>query len=439
MKGEKMDKISKKKAVLGMLFSMALLGFFAISCEPTMQIVYPERPDIHFIKMPVRPIEPDPVLSSLEEVVNTPAIINRFKKGITPIKLGSTIGVMDFKSTLESGSGNLVADTFSIHLFRRGLGVVERQNIKKITEEQMMAAKGMQSLTDEDIAKRIGRITRADFIIFGAVTQYHFENRKLPIPYKIPREENIKYFKALKIYRQEAEQFLRSRERMDERYFKYMEEDLMAQMNKNDINQQLHYSVKGGRWQWDYKSARNLRWGYPYFASSKVLPIIGIRKKELNFNLKNLEQDVEAWKAIFQNDLEKYDRSVSQYDLQNVFNSWYQYNEKKKRGENFDDEYIRKVKYFIRDVVSKLREYIELSRKLKAHKLMPIPEKEGQFDVPATAERFVSIANLGITFKIIDVRTGEIVWIGQASKRDLNIQNGLNNMVNSVVNEILSR
>jgi len=47
------------------------------------------------------------------------------------------------------------------------------------------------------------------------------------------------------------------------------------------------------------------------------------------------------------------------------------------------------------------------------------------------------VANIGITFKIIEITTGDIVWIGQASKRDLNVQKGLSLMLSDIIDQLI--
>ncbi len=444
---------SRKRTLVRLVFSLMPILFLVISCGPTqysLSVVHYDSIDPIFVKLPVPPVQPDPELASLESVVNTDPIINSYKQGgsITP---QSTIGVMDFKSSSKSGSGTLVADTFSISFLNRSVSVVERQNIKKITEEQMMTAEGMQRLSDAEIAKRIGQLTRADFILFGAVTQYHFENRKLPIPYILPEEKMREYLADMETYKSAAESFENQQEKNDEMQFLYINEDLMAQLQHLDVASLNKLSALGPT-AWRHQSAVNLQWNYPYFKSRKVLPIIGEDIKELQYKRQKLEQEISAWEDSFKTFLKKHDEAISATDVKDFYKSYKKYNKsltkrmkEKKKGkkpgdmtEIFDDEYIQRSKRFCARGTEKLKEYFDLNKKYKAYELKPIPEKQRQFNLPGDKDSFVSVANLGITFKIIDIKTGEIVWIGQASKRDLNIQKGLNKMVEAVVDDIVS-
>ncbi|MCP3933475.1 MAG: hypothetical protein GY705_30770 [Bacteroidetes bacterium] len=450
-----MECLDKKHAVSGLIFSFFIVGLLILGCGPMqyyLKVAPIEEEEMPFVKSPVAPVQPDPVLTSLESVVDTDPIINSFKKGAS-IKYESTVGVMDFKATGGTGSGTLVADTFSISFLNRNVGVVERQNIKKITEEQMMAAKGMQSMNDSEIAKRIGRLTRADYIVFGAVTQYHFENRKLPIPYIIPANELRTYLADMKTYKNTRQNSQMQHAKNDETFFKYIKDDLLSQLMRYDTTSLNNLEIVKAV-NWKNKSAQQLQWNYPYFKSRKVFPVIGEKKKDLMYQQQKIQQEISAWADSFKNFLKKRDESISPKEIKAFFRSSDKYNrsvlkrrkeekEGKKKPEKmtkiFDDENIQRNKQFCSNASEKLKEYFDLLKKARSYGLNPIPEKHGQFELPPDKDSFVSVANLGITFKVIDVKTGEIVWIGQASKRDLNIQKGLSVMVEAVVKDIVGR
>ncbi len=428
------------------IFLVFLLFITITACSAPLKMQIPQSPSVGFIKAPIPPIIPNPVLSSLEETVNTESIINKYVSKEQSIKKGATIGVMDFSSSDHQGSGTLVSDTFSINFFKQGLRVVERQNIKKIVEEQTRAASGMLNMSEKDAAQRIGKLTKADFMVFGAVTQYHFENTKLPVPYKINKKEYNRYLTELQNYKHQSNQFKEQQASMDTRQYEYIKKDLFYQMFSNDKNTYLHYHKKLVSsclgpphyvFSWKgYNSAKTLKHNYPYFSSQKVLPFIGIKQKSIDFKIKTLEQDQDEWKFIFKDFLKQYDKTITEKELKNAIKSNSgSYAKFIKSG--IKDNYTQKVENFCSETTDKLKDYHNLIYQVKACKLQPIPENIKQFDLPPPQERFVSVANLGITFKIIDIKTAEVFWIGQATKRDLNIQKGLNEMISTVVKEII--
>jgi hypothetical protein len=436
----------RPEAIIGIIICFTLFYIFALGCVPQPLRIPPEPTPKSFLRMPVLPSAIDPELSSLEEVVNTKPTINRFVKGSGKHIMGATVGVMDFQSSAQTGSGTLVADTFSINLFRKNVHVVERQNIKKIAEEQSMAAQGLQKLSDEEIAKRIGQITRADFILFGAVTQYHFENRNLPVPFKVKPDEMASYFEKVRQFKKEAVEYTKQQEQLDVKFFEWVKRDLLSQLARNDTNRYLHYSGQKRGQMFEYQSAKNLQWNYSYFTSTKVLPYLGKSMKELDYEKKSLLQDKAAWEFNFNEFITTYDKTMTPSEYQGLVWEWsqyYDYHTEEKGKKDYDPQKyetpaIKKTIAFVEEVTEKLKEYYAILNKIKRCDLPPIPERESHMQLPPPQERFVSIANLGITFKIIDVKTGDIVWIGQASKRDLNIQKGLNEMIEAVVTDIIT-
>jgi len=51
----------------------------------------------------------------------------------------------------------------------------------------------------------------------------------------------------------------------------------------------------------------------------------------------------------------------------------------------------------------------------------------------ASQSAFVTVANIGLTVRVLNVTTGEIVWVGQASKRHLQLQEGLQILTRALV------
>ncbi|KPA10214.1 Curli production assembly/transport component CsgG [Candidatus Magnetomorum sp. HK-1] len=430
--------------------SVFLAMFVGCALTPPMFIKRPVPPDFVYGEIPETPMLPDQTLTPIEEFVNTSTIINKYVK--KAVKTGRKIGVMDFTTPERlKGSGNLVADTLSIHLFKNGLQVIERQNISKILDEQNMRAESRQDLSAEEVAKKIGKITGSDYIVFGAVTQFHFENATLPIPYKIHDDLLKSYIDNVTKYEKQLKKYKSSQNKMDKKYYKYLEKDFLSQMSINDLNRGLHYKInnseksfffptRGYNWK-GYKSAQNINWDYPYITNKPVLPLVGVSRRWVENRRKIIEHEIEAWKLTFNNFLKTYDRQISQQEYEKSLplsglemrNSYEKYIETGK-----ENEYIKKVKAFCKEVTDRLKKYDSLLYQLRACRLDPIPKVESQFEFPNPSTRFVSVANLGFTLKIVDINTGDIIWIGQTSKRDISVQKGLNTMASSVVKDIIS-
>jgi len=439
-----------KKSILTVALTTLLAMLYGCVVMPPTFLKRPMSPDTIYGEIPAPPMLPEQMLTPVEELVNTSTIINKYvKKNIVS---GRKIGVMDFTTPERlKGSGNLFADTLSIHFFKNGLEVIERQNISKIVDEQNMRAESRQKLSEEEVAQKIGQITGSDYIVFGAVTQYHFENATLPIPYKIHPDVLNRYLEKVSKYEKKVKAFQDKLKKMDTAYYQYVEKDLFSQMANNDLNRNLHYHINEANrsffsatsaYKWnEYKSARNLNWDYAYIFNKPALPLVGVSLRGVKNREKMLKHEIEAWKTSFRNYLESYDRQISEQEYEKALpllsigskNAYDKYIQSKSEG-----EYIKKVKRFCKDICDRLKKYDSLLTQLRACRLDPIPKIENQFDLPSPSTRFVSVANLGFTLKIVDINTGDIVWIGQTSKRDISVQKGLNALASTVVKEIIA-
>ncbi len=175
------------------ILALSIVGLVLAGCAelflPPLQAPTPPR-------MPVPPVPPRTSRQSLEMAVNTDPVLNF--NSITPIKdtTASTFAVMDFGSPVpdaqQSGAGISSADTFYISLSQRSIKIIERERIKRIAAEQDVI-RGSRVLSDQEKAQRIGRLAGADFMIFGAVTEYKSEVRDVELGMFIPENERQRY------------------------------------------------------------------------------------------------------------------------------------------------------------------------------------------------------------------------------------------------------
>lgn len=66
-----------------------------------------------------------------------------------------------------------------------------------------------------------------------------------------------------------------------------------------------------------------------------------------------------------------------------------------------------------------------------------LEEWEDEVQTRSGRNALATIASIGITSRVIDVRTGKIVWVGQGAKRHLQLQEGTQILVNKLVGSIL--
>ena len=150
-----LDILKKNHFVLFLIF----LGLFLSSCSPST----PYPPRVFF--------------ANTEEVVIKPVSTNTVRLVKQPIFTNqSKIAVFNFEAPEGTQGGVLASDMFTSLLENRGLGeIVERDNIDKILREQNLMKGDKTTLSDLEVASRLGKLVAADYMIFGAVTLYQAE------------------------------------------------------------------------------------------------------------------------------------------------------------------------------------------------------------------------------------------------------------------------
>ena len=406
------------KLLICFVFNVLMISCISFNMEN------PELPRLDYIRIPIPPEIPDPELNSIEDSINTKTNIVKFRRRYNPIMRTSTIGVMSFSASDNSNIGDTAADILSICLLREGYKIVERQNIKKIIEEQEMAASKRQKLDDREIIQKIGKLTHADYIIFGSVTQNYYDLINPLIEYHIPNNEMKEYQKRLSNYQNEVRLFKLEQKKMDSVFFEYVTENLFYQIWLNDKKWKEDSSKK-------YCSFSKIDWKYPYVEYSTALPMIGVDSKELEYMKKKYIQDLKELELALKDSLNRHDQLIQEDEKKFLLKSYYDYY---KIG--VENDYIIKVKKICREVVEKLKEIHLVKSKIKACRFKPIPIAEKQIQKPAPVKKYVSYVQNGVSLKIIDIKTGDIVWIAQANKRHVEVQKGFHEMFETVVNEI---
>lgn len=150
------------------------------------------------------PYTPRTYYGSAEDTVIRDVKINSVKTNrIGIFNKGKTVAVLSFKSPDKTQGGALVSDIFSLLLQQRGVFVVERDNIKRILNEQKLLKNDGVGvvLSDLEIAKKLGKLISVDYMIFGSVTLYKSEGQVLYLPVHIKQEDRDSYTKDYNRYR----------------------------------------------------------------------------------------------------------------------------------------------------------------------------------------------------------------------------------------------
>ena len=149
------------------------------------------------------PYSPRTYYESVEDVIIHDVQANSVKLSNKPLlSENSKIAVMGFQSPEDSQGGVLVSDIFSLLLQKDGYGVIERDNIDHILREQRLVGSGKTTLSDLEVARRLGKLVAADYMIFGAVTLYKSEGQTIYLPIRIREEDREEYLAEYNAFRE---------------------------------------------------------------------------------------------------------------------------------------------------------------------------------------------------------------------------------------------
>ena len=143
--------------------------------------------------LPRRPEPPAFVYPSVEEVAVKPLDIEANRTPGFEVGPKDTIAVMAFDEPAGSGAGSLVADNLILALQVKGYNVVDREQIERLMREQGLMADGKTALTDLEISRKLGKLLKADYIIYGAITEYVSKSENVQLSPIIDASDRNRY------------------------------------------------------------------------------------------------------------------------------------------------------------------------------------------------------------------------------------------------------
>ncbi|MDK9726384.1 MAG: CsgG/HfaB family protein [Sterolibacteriaceae bacterium MAG5] len=168
---------------------VAAVSLMLAGCHPAM-----------LMTRPTPPMPPKGEWQTVRDIIVTPVALDSRREPWLNVTSGQTVAIMNFKEQEGNGSGSLVADAFILDLQRKGHKVVDREHIEKLMKEQGLMAQGATKLTDIELVQRLGKLLQADYLVFGAVTEYKSENREVRVNRIIPDAELERYENQYQAY-----------------------------------------------------------------------------------------------------------------------------------------------------------------------------------------------------------------------------------------------
>ncbi|MCW8924610.1 MAG: CsgG/HfaB family protein [Gammaproteobacteria bacterium] len=132
-------------------------------------------------KLPRFPTPPKVRYPDPDTVAITKPLLDANKHAGLRLSKKQTIAIINFKEPANSGAGSLMADSMILELKNRNFKVVDRDQIEKLMREHGLMAGGKTKMTDLEISKKLGKLVQADYIIYGAITEYSAKSENISL------------------------------------------------------------------------------------------------------------------------------------------------------------------------------------------------------------------------------------------------------------------
>jgi hypothetical protein len=113
--------------------------------------------------------------------------------------------------------------------------------------------------------------------------------------------------------------------------------------------------------------------------------------------------------------------------------------------ERYNKDYAEYVRRF-EDYQREYRNWLRLQAPMMAGAMggvqlntnvLPLEEHEERAHRGTGRTQLATVANIGLTMRVLDVLTGEVVWVGQGAKRHMQTQEGLQILTQHLIDDLL--
>lgn len=150
---------------------------------------------VNLMPLPKQPTPPQFSFPDPKKVAVTDLAIEADRKASFYIKKEDTIAVIAFKEPVGSGAGSLVADNMILDFLVKGYNVVDREQVERVMREQGMLANGHIKLTDAVVSKKLAKLINADYLIYGAITEYVSQSETIQLSLQVDPSVRNRYVK----------------------------------------------------------------------------------------------------------------------------------------------------------------------------------------------------------------------------------------------------
>lgn len=321
------------------------------------------------------------------------------------------VGVV--RSEGDAAAGELAADMLNLELAKEHkLRIVDRNRIKDAEREWERVATDVMRQSETEKAKFLGQALRLTHTLYVTVTQYDTERRDVPIEYRIDENDWLAYRQVIEKYRQDYAAFeTQYLGPFGTAWAQYREECKRRQEEYE--KEYANYLVRYEHYLRDFESAKAFK------GAATVVPRVFLAI--LTFGL--------AW---IPNDELPEPPAPKQTDFIPV---WYH------PQPIPPDCYLRAQNHvhvapFPPQPLPRPKEPSSFyeTREAALERLKQL----GHFKTGDQAEKkLMTVAEVGLTLRLVDSQTTRVVWVGRAAKRHTTLQGGLRELTKVVCRQLV--
>lgn len=396
------------------------------------EVEFPPRPD-NLQALDAKPSKPNNIfyprlrLKTEEEIVNSPPNGSgqvTVEPSIIRMDPESFIAVLDLKdeSAREAASGRLAADFIYRAIDRESqtkqsrIRIADRERIWSLIEDERKRSAGSGSAAASGDATDVYNAAQifdfSTYWISGAVTTFSLENKELPFDYALDTNDYVRFSKQIKDWQRDYDVYVaRYNESYMTSYNNYVEDfnRRAAQLESNYKDYIRRYDEYSEHYDRIYTPAyRNYQSNLRTKATLSNLVFLPLHLVAEIVTLGNAD----TWTKASPYPMLQMERQLQQPTLGKP-----------------------SYPYPKLDLITARDGKSSIPARYDKDDIMAV--FEAQKYIPPPVRKMATVCNIGVTLRLVERKTSQIMWIGNCTARNIDLQYGMKMVCDHLVQDLL--
>lgn len=150
--------------------------------------------------LPKYPTKPQFFVPDTKDIAVTELNLEYTRQPSFYLKKENAIAVVPFQEPVGSGAGALFADNMLLDLLVKGFNVIDREQVDRVMRDKGLSVKGKTMPSEVEISEKLGKLVDADYVIYGAITEYVSKNENILFAPQVETEDRHRYDEERKLF-----------------------------------------------------------------------------------------------------------------------------------------------------------------------------------------------------------------------------------------------